>query len=348
MGKEDFTKGFRKILVVRNDNLGDVICTTPAIEALRKTFPDAYIAVLVADYTREALEGNPFIDRLYSYEKAKHSRRMRLAAWWMQAHVMREIRRERFDVAIGIRSRFTTSNAWLVYLSRAPVRVGRRPGGKGGVFSFFFNVYVDAEVAGRHEVQRSLDAVRCIGADIDHKRLTFYIPADALSEADSFIRENGLGRGRHLVVVHIARRVEEGRYWPPENYAAVVNALMENDDVDVVMNWLEKDDGHAKDVMVGLKRMPFVFRTTTLKTFAALLSRADLLLTIEGGAMHIGAAVGAPTVVIFGKSPVSVWHPWCRNYVALKNGNRESSVGADEVIEAARRLLYARETYEGR
>ncbi|MEE9543039.1 MAG: glycosyltransferase family 9 protein, partial [Thermodesulfobacteriota bacterium] len=121
----------KKILVVRNDNIGDLILTTPALEALRRAFPDAYLAVLVADYTKEAVEGNPHIDKVYSYEKAKHSKSGRLTAWRRQWRVLREIKAEGFDVALGIRGSFASSQGWLVYMSRAPIRIGHRPSRPG-------------------------------------------------------------------------------------------------------------------------------------------------------------------------------------------------------------------------
>ena len=114
----------KKILVVRNDNIGDLILTTPALEALRRSFPDSYLVVLVADYTKEVVVGNPYIDKVYSYEKAKHSKSGKLTAWLRQWKVLKEIRAERFDVALGIRGRFASSQGWLVYMSKAPIRVG--------------------------------------------------------------------------------------------------------------------------------------------------------------------------------------------------------------------------------
>jgi len=123
-------ENIKKILIVRNDNIGDVILTTPAIEALRKRFPDAYIAILVAEYACEAIEGNPYLDKVYIYEKAKHSKANKLVAWWKQYKVIREIRRKKFDLAIGIRSTFSSSQGWLVFASGAPMRLGHYPNKK--------------------------------------------------------------------------------------------------------------------------------------------------------------------------------------------------------------------------
>ena len=60
-----------RFLVIRRDNIGDLVCTTPLIAALRRARPGAFIAALVNSYNREVLDGNPHLDRVYAYGKAK-------------------------------------------------------------------------------------------------------------------------------------------------------------------------------------------------------------------------------------------------------------------------------------
>ena len=61
-----------RILVIRRDNIGDLVCTTPLIRSLREQLPGAYIAALVTRYNMAVLARNPDIDALFSYTKAKH------------------------------------------------------------------------------------------------------------------------------------------------------------------------------------------------------------------------------------------------------------------------------------
>ncbi|MBA4395024.1 MAG: hypothetical protein C0407_15845, partial [Desulfobacca sp.] len=89
----------RKILIIRNDNIGDVICTTPLIEVLRRLYPQAFLTILVCRLTEEVVIGNPFLDKVYVYDKAKHGRFQSVwQAWWNQFKVLQEIRREGFDL----------------------------------------------------------------------------------------------------------------------------------------------------------------------------------------------------------------------------------------------------------
>lgn len=328
----------KRILVVRSDNLGDVICTTPAIEALRRSFPDAYIAALVADYTREALVGNPFLDKVYSYEKAKHSSSGKLTAWWRQWKVLREIRRDGFDLALGIRSLFTKSHAWLVYMSGATYRVGHRPVNPSWPSRKYFNIYVDDEVGELHEVERSLNVVRAIGVDIEDKRLCLPVGDDELKSVDGFLEDEGLA-GKKLICLHISTRPEHGRSWPIESYVEVIDEVAKWPDVKLVINWMEKDAGTARQILGKVKVSPPVFNPGGLKRFAALIKRSAVLITLEGGAMHIGASQGTPTIAIFGKTSPVVWRPWGENNISLKNNDKASSVSSADVTKACVKLL---------
>jgi len=63
-----------KVLLVRNDNLGDLICTTPAIEALRKKYSKAKIDIVVNSYNYLGIRNNPFVDKIYIYTKPEHKK----------------------------------------------------------------------------------------------------------------------------------------------------------------------------------------------------------------------------------------------------------------------------------
>ncbi|MDH4101324.1 MAG: glycosyltransferase family 9 protein, partial [Nitrospirota bacterium] len=332
----------RKILVVRNDNIGDVICTTPALEALRQAYPKAHIAVLVAKYTKEAVEGNPFVDKVYSYQKAKHAGfagESKLKAWVDQLRLIRDIRKEKFDIAIGIRSKFTPSLGWLVFASGAPLRVGHRPRPKDWILSFFFNLFAADETELRHEVERAMGVVRAIGVDAPKKRLWLDIPSAEHGQAMKFIGEHRLKRGRRLVCLHLTSRMEENRWWSPENYVRIAQYLLGRKDVDLVLNWTPKDQGLADTIMRELGYRPLVYSASSLKGFAAFAKQCDLLITLEGGAMHLSAAVGTPTLAIFGSTSDIIWSPWGDKNITLRGGDHANSVKPEDVIAAVDRML---------
>ena len=93
--------GRTRFLVVRRDNIGDLVLTTPLIRALRQRHPDAWIGALVNSYNAPVLHGNPDLDAVYAYDKAKH--RPDLPRWRVYAntaHLLWRLRSARMDHVI--------------------------------------------------------------------------------------------------------------------------------------------------------------------------------------------------------------------------------------------------------
>lgn len=91
-----------RILVIRRDNIGDLVCTTPLLAALRERYPAGHIAALVNTYNRAVLDGNPDVDAVYAYEKGKHRAPARslLSVYADRFRLIMSLRREKFDYAI--------------------------------------------------------------------------------------------------------------------------------------------------------------------------------------------------------------------------------------------------------
>jgi len=162
----------RRILVVRKDNIGDVLCTRPALRALRRAFPDAHLAILVAEHCRAAVERNPDPGEVLAYTKAKHHPGfLGLPALWELSQVIRDLRRRRFDLAIAMGRPCSRSSAWLAYVSGACWRLGYstpalRP------FPFFLNLRCDPGTMTSHEVDGCLELLATLGIPSAGRKLT--------------------------------------------------------------------------------------------------------------------------------------------------------------------------------
>lgn len=328
-----------KILVVRNDNIGDVVCTAPCFEALRQHFPEAFIGVLVCRLTEEVVHGNPFLDRVYVYDKAKHGRyRFVLTAWWKQFQVLLQIRDERFDLAIGVRSEFSPSQGWLVYASGAPFRVGIRPDGKHRRFSFFYNVYVEPLKEAVHEVERSLHILRRIGVDIEEKRLFLRLLTKNRNKAKEFFSRHGLRGDKPVICINFSRRMEENRYWKVENYVGLIRKLKKLN-IQTIVTSVPKDAALVQQMLATLRFQIPSYYSDSLKDFAAVINLCDVFVTLQGGAMHIAAAVGTPTVALFGKNNPKIWAPWGEGHMILRRGNDANLIEIEEVFVTVTELL---------
>jgi heptosyltransferase-3 len=326
--------------VVRNDNVGDVLCCTPAIRALRKAFPKAYIAALVVRYSQDAILGNPDLDEVFVYEKAKHRPdRNRLLSLCKQLQVELKLRKMQFHLVVGMRSAFSWSEAWLVYMTGARFRLGYEPGNeKDRRFSFFYNLRVSPPVNERHEVEKALDLVAAIGVLPADKNLRVSIPERERSQVAVFIEKNNLDPAR-LVGFHLGSRVPANR-WSPGNFASLARRLIVEDKQSVVLTWGPGDEVLAHEVMArrGGEGV-FLYPTPNFKSLGALQERCRVFVSSDGGPMHFSVAVGTPTVGLFGKTDPRLWRPWGDGHVALRRGREAELISVDEVYQSVKKWI---------
>jgi len=122
---------FEKILFVRRDNIGDLVCTTPAIHAARERFPRATMGIVVNTYNADIIDTHPDLDEIYVLEKPKHApERSKLPVLWENLKVFRRIRRQRYDVAIGCGG-YTPTLARYTWFTGARLRIGYSRGNAG-------------------------------------------------------------------------------------------------------------------------------------------------------------------------------------------------------------------------
>nr|HID59382.1 lipopolysaccharide heptosyltransferase family protein [Desulfobacterales bacterium] len=334
----------RKILVVRNDNIGDVVCTTPCFEALRRHFPKAFISVLVCRLTEEVVTGNPFIDKVFVYDKAKHGRyKNSLIAWWKQFNVLQKVRKEGFDLAIGIRSEFSRSQAWLVYASGAPYRLGVKPSRKNRKFSFFYNVYVEQLKDNVHEIERSLHILRRMGVDIDEKRLFLKLLTKNVKKANNFFSKYGISIDSKIVCVNFSRRIEEGRYWNYENYVAVLKRLQKHK-IQAIATCSPDEETIVRNLLNSISNSVPLYHSKSLKDFAAVISLCSVFVTIDGGPMHVAAAVGTPVIALFGKTDPKTWSPWGDQHTVIRKGDDHNLIKPGEVFDAIMNIVKTKKT----
>jgi len=328
----------QRILVVRSDNVGDVLCCTPAIRALRRAFPRAYLAALVVAYSRDAITGNPNLDEVFVYEKAKHRPdQSRMVSLLKQFQMESSLKKKGFDLVIGLRSSFSWAEGWLVYFTGAPFRLGYDPGeGRNQKFGFFYNLRVPAAPQA-HEVERALYLVGTLGVQPAEKNLTVVIPEEDRGAAESFLQQKKIDP-RNLIGFHLSSRLPANR-WSPEKFAGLATRLIREDGKTVVLTWGPGDEARAEEVQIKSGDGTFLFPTPTFKRLGAIQQQCRAFVSPDGGAMHFSTAVGTRTVGLFGKSKPEDWAPWGDGHVALRRGPQAELISVEEVYQALERWL---------
>ena len=337
----------RRILVVRKDNIGDVLCTTPALRALRRAFPDAHLAILVAEHCRAAILRSPDVDEILTYTKAKHrSGLFRLSALWGLSRVIRNLRARRFDLAIAMVRPCNRSSAWLAYATGAPWRLGYSSPALDP-FPFFLNLGRDPGAIASHEVDGCLELLASIGVPAAGRELTLLPDAEAVGAIRRRLGEEGVAEGGGLALVHISNRREASR-WPLAAFAQAADRLSERLGMTILLSWspgdatnplFPGDDGKAEEVAQRMRVRPILLRTPGLEELIAAVSLCDFVLSTDGGPMHIAAALEIPQVALFGATDPDRWAPVSQRSAVLLGKGRVDRISVEEVMEAAAAVM---------
>lgn len=304
----------RKVLLVRLDNLGDVLLNTPAFHALKVALPGASLTLLTSPVGAQVGRLHPDIDQVLVYQ----------APWvdpWQQLpqdsqreqQMIARLKAERFDGAIIFTSfrQSALPAAYLCYLAEIPLRVAASVDGAGSLLT---TRHKPPEQM-MHEVERGMDLLSALGIQTTEMDLVLEVPASAAREAESYLAACELSRQHPLIVVHPGCSMP-ARTYPWELYAEVIRLLVTQLDAFVIITGAKDERELVERVQTSV---PASYRARVLTmagelsfpAFCGLIQRADLVLTNNTGPMHIAAALHTPVVVLFAlTNPPEQWGPW--------------------------------------
>ena len=342
--------GSPRYLIIRRDNIGDLVCTTPFISALRERHPNAYIAALVNSYNREILDGNPDIDEVFAYTKAKHRGPARTLFGVMveRIRMLCTLRRCGIDLAIlaapGFQKRSLRMARWAG-AKQVLGFVGHE--GEGNVELGVANV----EAVDLHEVEAVFRLGAAIGIHGDPPRARIFPDPKMRSAVDEKVRLFLALRQGPIIGIHISARKPSQR-WPAERFAALSQELSNTCNARVLLFWSPGgdsnalhpgDDAKAESIInaCGEENLLAV-PTTRLADLIAAVAACDMVICADGGAMHIAAALRKHIVCLFGDSSASRWRPWGTHYELLQSGSRNvMDIEVEQVVMAALKLIDA-------
>ena len=290
-----------RILVVEAWQLGDAVMAEPCLRALRERFPKATITLLCKPATRTLLEPSRLVDRYIVAElpwtafSGKYAPRRYLDGT-LAAHV-RELRRERFDLTIDARGDVRANV--LTWLTGARHRIGfSAPGSR------LLTHRVDGPSELTHKVFDWLAMLEPLGGVPAASAPRLVIDPAAAARVARALEEQGIDPADRLVVVHASAR-QDVRRWPLERFHALAQGLVSRGNVRVLA--IADPDGYGESLgdIAGV-----VVVRPTLTELPAYLAAGDLFIGNDSGPAHIAAAVGTPTVTIFGPQVAGWYRPY--------------------------------------
>lgn len=282
-----------RVLVHAPSWVGDAVLAIPALEALRRRWPQAELVVLARDAVAELYGGQPFLDRAIGLGEAA------AGSWRANERLAAQLRAERADVAISFANSFIA--AWRLWRARAAERIGYRRDGRSWLLTRAVPPPRRGEVP-RHHCYYYLELLRRSGLieTIEPVRAIRLVVADELrAAAERRLQQAGAGAPR--VALAPGASYGPAKCWPPERFAAAAERFQHLYGASILLVGTAAERALADRIAASLRRAAInLAGETSTAELAAVLACCQLFVGNDAGAMHVAAAVGLPVVAIFG------------------------------------------------
>ncbi|MFZ0062536.1 MAG: lipopolysaccharide heptosyltransferase II [Pyrinomonadaceae bacterium] len=284
-------------IVVRVTNwVGDAVMTVPALRELRRLFPHAHLTLATRSWAQELFAEADFIDDLLVWDRR---------GLGSVAAQVREWKRHNFDLAVLFQNAFEA--ALIPALARVPFRVGYATERRG--FLLTHPIGLPEWRSSKHEVFYYLNIVASLERFIRGKERSIeeYQPDAHLrvsesrrADAVNFLGRRGVKGAGKLIALCPGSINSRAKRWPAESFAALADLLMDRQ-AQVLLIGSPEESEVSLEVARRMRNQPIMLTgNTTLSQVIEVLDSVDLLITNDTGPAHVAAALGRPTLVIFG------------------------------------------------
>ena len=290
-----------KILIIKLRSIGDVIYNTVVYSPIKRTWPDAHLTVVVEPPSYDIIRYHPAIDEILVFDKKPLSKQIKF--YW-------KLFKERYDIAIDMHE--GPRGAGMCFLSFVPFRIGH----KFAPRSFAYNTKIDfSDLKPNHPIDYQVGLIKKLGVAFDQIQPDVYVPQNIHDQADRLLKEKGVSD--QFCIIHPGARLHD--QWQLQKFADLVNIISQQYGLRIILTCGPGQENVTKEIIERTKNTPCAFIQTGLNELAAITKRAEFVICHNGGYMHLAAAVGTPTIALFGTSNAGIWRALGKNHVILQH-----------------------------
>jgi len=271
----------KKILVVSTTGMGDSLWGTPALRALKKSFPDVQLHLLVNSRWKTLFQGNPHVDRIIDYSPK----------WHKQPWIGLKLLPHRYDYVLIFHANkdIVRLLGWLRHRSllahQESIWIPETD-----------RIRIEGVV---HGIQRRLTLIEKIGARADGGQMEIFFNNGERHQAEAFMKENSLP-AKNFIYINIGASAPHRR-WPEERFLELSREILKRTPLKIILG-----GGPAeKNAILGMIKNLQPGRVChsldlPLKADSFVIGQARLLITCDTGPMHVGFALKVPALSLFG------------------------------------------------
>jgi len=327
----------KNFLIVRQHNqLGDLLSGVSLFRAIKETYPESHLTLIVSPLNYPGIVKNKFIDKVFIYDKKKI---------YNPVYFLKLIKllREGYDVTIVpvVVSISFTSNL-IARLAKSKTRIGCSSlNGKENTSSFFFDRKVkldwrqhpDSNVS-----ERSLDIVRPFGINTHNFRSEISFDETDIKTVKVFLNELDAAKEVIIIGLHIGAGKVPNR-WSLLKFTELIEQINNNYNAKFYLTGSMADT----DAIAYIKnKSPLkigVFMNKEIPEVAALIDNSDLFISNDTGIMHVAGTTNTPQISIFGPTNPFNWAPIGEKKIFIRKSEIVDDISVKDVFSVCKLLL---------
>lgn len=302
----------KKILVIQNKRIGDVLISSVIANNIKKVFPESHVTYFVYEYTVGVLENNPNIDRIISVKEKE------LKSYSKLLQTISKINKENYDIIFDPYSKL--QSRLICLFSGAKYRIGLKRAHKELKLPYYTHPVSFLEHRTKNCGKAIEDRINMITSVFDLKEPD-YVPKIVLTEAEKqYSKTDSLEKP--VIILGILGSTPQ-KSMPYGYMVKIIDYITDNYAGTVLFNYTPDQKAEALKVYESCKnktRINLNIYEDSIRGFIKLMNKCDLLVANEGGSVHIAKALNRPTFTIY--SPYVNKEHWC----SFEDGDHHDSI----------------------
>lgn len=354
----------KKFLIINPFGIGDVLFTTPVIKAIKEADSENSVSFWCNERVREVLANNPNIDKIFALSRGDLKKIYQESTFEGAGRffsLLQQIKKERFDVVLDFSLDHRYSLISMILGIKKRIGCNYKKRGR------FLTDKIDLDgYSKKHIIEYYLGLLKFVDIQAKGKNLELFVSEHPLARIRNILRYEGVKENDLVIGIAPGAGGSWGedaklKHWQPLKFAELADDLIEKIGAKIVLLGDSSEKEISDIITAAMKRKPIdLIGKTSLSELIAAIKSLKLLITNDGGPLHMAAALGVKTVSIFGPVDEKVYGPYppSENHMVIKKDlpcrpcyknfrmpycerEREciKSISVEEVYQAARRVL---------
>lgn len=295
----------KRILIIENKFIGDIIVLTPAIHALREKYPTAVIDIVVPDIMKELLRNDTAIDNILFWDKLPYVERL-------------DIIKNKYDLAVIFHTG-TPEICKLLKDANVKFRIGCTRAGITESKGHSLHRMTRPTFKLKQKIEDNLDVLKLININNIDKKLILRTD----KESDIIIKDmlysvHGISPNEFIVAIHPVPQ-HKTHEWSKEKFADLADRLIDYYKARIIFTGSDKDKHYINEIKKLMKHDSINMAGTSLQEFISLINQVKLVISVDTSAMHVAAALDRTVISLFGAGNPKIWAPYCNKSMVIFN-----------------------------